>query len=137
MEFTINYWAVLLAGIASIGIGILWYGFLFGSAWVRLMGFSEERMAELKRRGMARMYTVNFLSTLVMAFVLAHFVQLWKPIDIFGAFQLAFWTWLGFIATTMLAPVLWEGKLVRLYILNTSYQLVSLLVMAVILTLWK
>jgi len=137
MEFSINYWAVLAAGIASMGIGMLWYGFLFGNTWMKLAGFSEERMRKLKAQGMGKMYAVSFLSTLVMAFVLAHFAQVWKIVDIFSAFQLAFWTWLGFIATVMLQPVLWEGKSVKLYLFNTLYQLVSLFVAALILVLWR
>lgn len=138
MGFTINYVAVLVAAIASMAIGALWYSpLLFGKLWMALSGVSEGRLAELKSRGMSKMYAANFVAVLVMAYVLAHFVEIWGVSDIAMAGQLAFWTWLGFVATTMLGSVLWEGKPVLLYIIGVSYYLVSLLAMTGILAWWK
>jgi hypothetical protein len=137
MEFTISYLAVLTAGIASMAIGALWYSpFLFGKLWMALSGLSEGRLAELKARGMGKLYAVNLAAALVMAYVLAHFVQVWGVFDVSGVVQLAFWTWLGLIATTLLGSVLWEGKPILLYIINVSYHLVSLFAMTAILAWW-
>ena len=72
-----------------------------------------------------------------MAFVLAHFSNVWGATGVAGAWQLAFWIWLGFIATVMLGSVLWQGKPWKLYILNVAYQLVSLFAMAVVVVMWK
>ena len=52
------------------------------------------------------------------------------------AVLLAFWLWLGFFATTQLGMVMWEGKPVKLYIINTLHHLVSLVVMSAILAVW-
>ena len=86
---------------------------------------------------MGKIYIAAFLGALVMAYVLAHFVAFWGIEGVGGAWQIAFWTWLGFIATTMLGSVLWEGKSFKLYALNVFYYLVSLFVMALILTFWQ
>lgn len=138
MEFTVNYFAVLVAAVANMAIGALWYSpLLFGKLWMTFSGLSEGRLAELKARGMGRLYGVNSIAALVMAFVLAHFVEIWGVFDMAGAAELAFWTWLGFIATIMLGSVLWEGKPILLYIINISYYLVSLFVMTGILAWWK
>lgn len=135
---TINYWAVLVAGIASMVVGSLWYSpLLFGNAWMRLSGLSAERLAELKAKGMGKTYALGFLTSLIMAYVLAHFVGIWDASGVAGAFQLAFWIWLGFIATKSLGSVLWEGKPYRLYFLNISHDLISIFVMALILTFWR
>jgi hypothetical protein len=136
MEFDINYWAVLASAVASMALGFLWYGPLFGKTWISLMGFTEEKIAEAKAKGMTRAYLMSFVGALVTAYVLRHFVQVWKVGDAIGAFQLAFWVWLGFVATTMLATVLWEGKPIKLYILNIGYHLVSLYLMTIILAFW-
>ena len=137
MQIYVNYWAVLVAALASTALGMLWYSkLLFGKAWMREMGFTNESMERAKARGMHKLYAAAFAGSLVMAYVLAHFVFVWAATDFVGAFQLAFWTWLGFVATVMLGGVLWEGKSMKLYVLNALYQLASLYVMALILAYW-
>ena len=137
MEFSVNYLAVLVAGIASMVFGMIWYApAVFGKNWMAWSGLTEQKMAELKARGMGKFYFIAFLGSLVMAYVLAHFVQVWNAAGIGGAWKLAFWVWLGFVATVMLGPVLWEGKSVKLYFLNAIYQLLNIFVMALILVYW-
>jgi len=137
MIFDVNFLAVLVAAIAGIAIGAFWYSPAgFGKIWMKESGFSEESLDEAKKKGMAKSFILGFVASLVMAYVLAYFVQIGGAGDIAGALQLGFWLWLGFIATIMLNGVLWEGKSWKLYILNIAHQLVSLLVMAIILVLW-
>ncbi len=133
----INYWAVLVGAVAYMLIGMLWYGFLFMKQWMKLMGFTEKDKKKAKKKGMAKYYLVAFIAALIMSYVLAHFVDYVGAVDLLGALKAAFWIWLGFIAAIMINSVLWEGRPVKLYLINISYQLVSLIVMAVILVLWK
>ncbi len=132
----VNYLAVLVAALASMVIGFLWYSpVLFGKPWTKLMGWSEKQMKE-KSSQMGPAYLIMLVSSLVMAYVLAHLVsylgvKVWQD-----ALMLAFWTWLGFIATTGLSSVLWEGKPVKLYLINVGYSLADLIAMAMILTYW-
>lgn len=138
MYISINYFAVVAAAISQMVLGFLWYGPVFGKQWMALSGHSQEKMKQqMKDKSMASLYATAFIGSLVMAYVLAHFAAVWGAMDVMGAFQLAFWTWLGFIATVLLGSVLWEGKPVTLYVLNAAYQLVSLVVMAVIIALWR
>ena len=132
----INYVAVLAAAIASIVLGFLWYGPLFGKQWIALMNFDKKKMSEMKNKGMGKIYTIMIVGTLATSFVLAHFVDYLDATNIAGALQAAFWIWLGFVATVILGSVLWEGKPWKLYFLNAAYWLVNLAVMAAILALW-
>ena len=132
----INYFAVLGASVASIVLGFLWYGPLFGKQWLQLMKFDKKKMSGMKNKGMGKTYAVMIVGTLVTSYVLAHFVDYLDATAIAGALQAAFWIWLGFVATVMLGTVLWEGKSWRLYFLNAAYWLVNLAVMAVILAVW-
>lgn len=136
-EVSINYLAVLVAAIASMVIGGVWYSpMVFGKLWMKLSGLDEKALEEGKKKGMAKMYAVAFLGTLVMSYVLAHFVDYAGATDLVSGLQLGFWVWLGFIATVLLGSVLWEGKSVKLYLLNNAHYVVSLLVMSVILAMW-
>ncbi len=81
-------------------------------------------------------YSLGFLSQFVMATVLAHISGFVLVIYVSEALQLAFWLWLGFLATTMLGTVLWEMKSPKFYAINAGYWLVVLMLMSVILTVW-
>lgn len=132
----INYWAVLVSGIASFVLGGLWYGPIFGKLWIKLSNWSEKDMEAAKKKGMALPYFMTFLASLLTAFVMAHFVYYTKAITWQNGMQTGFWIWLGFVATSTLGGVLWEGKSVRLYCLNNAYELAKFMMIGVILAVW-
>ena len=137
----INFAAVFVCGVVSMIIGFLWYGPLFGKQWAALMNFDMEKMMATKGKGMGKLYTITFVGSLVMAFVMAHsmiFASAYLHIDgIAAGLQGGFWNWLGFVAPVTLGTVLWDGKPWKLWILNNGYWLVLLLADGVILSLWK
>lgn len=136
----VNYLAILACVVASMVIGFLWYGPLFGKQWIALMGMTPEKMKAAQAKGMTVQYSLMALASLVMAFVLQHSI-------VFGASYLqisglnaglqgAFWSWLGFVLPPTIGSVLWEGKPWTLWFINVGYYLVSLLVMGAILSTW-
>ena len=137
-EVSINYLAVLVSAIVSMVIGALWYSpILFGKLWMRLSGMSENKLKEVKAKGMTKSYVIAFIVTLVMSYVLAHFVDYTEATTFALGMQTGFWIWLGFFATTMLGMVLWEGKSVKFYLLNIIHYLVVLLVIGGMLAMWR
>ena len=54
-----------------------------------------------------------------------------------GGIETAFWLWLGFIATTQLATVLFEQRPLGLYLINVSYQLAGCALAGGILAVWR
>jgi len=137
MEFDVNYLAVLVAGVASTVIGMIWYApSVFGKQWAELSGISAKQQEEAMKKGMAKMMVLALVAQLVMALVLSQIAQAFAVTDVASALQLGFWTWLGFVATTTLSGVLWEGKKPMLWVLNNSYWLLSILVISLIVGLW-
>ena len=130
----VNLISVLVASVASFFIGFLWYGPLFGKEWRRLMKFSVKDMKKMKMTPRNAM-VLGFTSTLVMVYVLALFIEVANPSTLLEGVMISFWIWLGFIATNTLGTVLWEDKPLSLYFLNNCYNLVNLLVAALILML--
>jgi len=134
---SINYWAVLVAAVANMIIGSLWYGPLFGKLWMRLQGWNptpEEMKAKMSAK---KAMLGGLVAALLTAYVLAHFVELLGIFSAGAAWQLAFWVWLGFVATVQVGSYLWENKPFKLFALNAANTLVSLYVMALILALWQ
>lgn len=135
----INYLAIILCAVASMVIGFLWYGPIFGKQWMKLVGMTKEKM-EAAKGGMPKTYGVMFVSSLVMAYALAHFIWYAAPgsVTLLIGVKTALWGWVGFVATTTLSRFLFspEKKPMTLYYIDTGYYLVTLVVMGGILALW-
>lgn len=134
MMIDVNLLAVLIAAVAAMAIGFVWYSpkLGFGKMWMALNGMSPDTPAP---EGQSKLMVAGLLAQVVMAYVLAHFIALTGATDLGNATELAFWVWLGFVATIQLGSVLWDQKPVKLWILNSAYWLVTLVVMAGILVL--
>ena len=140
-EVPINYLAVIATTVVSMVFGFLWYGPLFGKQWMALSGISQDTINASKSRGMGKMYAIAAAGSLVMSYVLAHalvFASAYLNVQgVQAGLATGFWNWLGFVAPVTLGGVLWEGKPWKLWTLNNGYQLCSLLLMGVILSVWK
>ncbi len=133
----LNYLAILVSVVSSFILGALWYSpLLFGKPWMKMMGFTQQHMEEAKKKGMAKLYIGNFIATLIMVYILSHFVDYAQAKTITDGLQLGLWVWLGFIVTLQFGSILWEGKPFKLFLINTSYRLVELLIVASILSAW-
>lgn len=134
-QVPINYFAVLLCGISNMAIGFLWYGPLFGKEWMSLVGFTPEKMAKAKN-SMSQTYAAMFISSLVMAYVLAHFVWYAAPgsLTLFISIKTALWAWIGFVGPVSMTKFLFspERKPIKLLFIETAYHLASLIMMGVI-----
>ena len=133
----INYLAVIVAAVVHFIIGGLWYGLVFGNQFIHLIGWSQEKLAQVANQSHGQEYLIAFVSSLVLVFILAHFVQYTKAKTAVDGLQTAFWLWLGFIVTTQLSTVVFEERRLGLYLLNIGYQFVGTAVAGIILALWK
>ncbi len=99
---------------------------------MRMTNITPE-MAERGKKRMPLMALIGLLAAMLVAWVMSYVGVLLGVYDWFGAIELGFWCWLGFVAPTMLGIVLWEQKPFRLYLINSLYWLASFIVMALIL----
>jgi hypothetical protein len=131
-----NWLLVIGAAVSSMILGVLWYSpVLFGKEWMALMKIKKDDI-EKNKKGMTKTYVLSMIAAFIMAFVLKQFIDLFYVVNFYDAIQLGFWIWLGFVATTMIASVLYEKKPWSLFIINSGYQLASILLMSVILSYW-
>ncbi len=131
----INYLAVLVSGILSMIVGSLWYGPLFGKAWMKEEGFTEADLT--KDFNPAKTYGLAFVGALVAIYVLARVMGYIGAATIVEGLRTAFLCWLGFVAATKMTNYLFERKTVKLFLINSIYHLVNLLIASVILSVWK
>lgn len=136
IQANVNYLAILISGVFMMVLGYLWYGPLFGKPWMKLMGITKTSM-QGKGSEMVKNYGLMFVSALVLSYVFAYILAVFQINSILLAITAAFWTWLGFIATTMLGGVLWTKKPLKLYAIEAGYYLVGMAIIGVLLVLWK
>ena len=115
---SLNWLAILVAAVASMVLGFIWYSpLLFAKAWTREMGS----------------LFASFLSAFTLALVL-HGMQ---AQSLHFGLMASFHIWLGFVATVQFTGALFAKQTMKLFAINTGYQLVCYLAMGAILVLWK
>lgn len=114
----VNYLAVLISAVLAMVVGYFWYG--------------------RKMTATPKTYTIMFISSLVMAYVLAHFIWYAAPgsLTLFISIKTAVWAWLGFVATVSFSRWLFsDEKSWQPMAVESGYYLVSLVVMGVVFAL--
>lgn len=130
----LNYLAILVAGLLSMVLGSVWYSpLLFGNIWMRGMKMKE---SEMKKDKMMMSYGIGFLLSLLMIYILAHYVSYMEASLPSEGAEVAFWLWLGFVVPVSAGTVLWEGKPFSLFAINVGFYLVNMLMAAIILAVW-
>ncbi len=134
----VNYVAVILAAIASMAVGFVWYGPLFGKQWMKEKGFTKENMEKAKKE-MGKWYALTAILAIISAYVLAHVMALSKKFYGYPMLQTgltsAFWMWLGFVMPVQTTASIFGGRNWKLLGIDTGHNLASLLVMGVVIGL--
>jgi hypothetical protein len=124
----VNWLAIIIAAIANMVIGTLWYGtWAFGKSWVKLSGHN---MGEGIAAG--PLYALTAVAALVQAIAMSWFVgQTGAHSGAAGAI-VGLYVGLGFVATAMFAEVLFAGRHPRLYAIIAGYSVVAAIVQGAI-----
>jgi hypothetical protein len=134
-EVTINYLAVLIAGIIAMPIGAVWYGPLFGKQWMKEHGFTAE---ELKKNfNPAKIYSIAAVSHIIIAYTLARLMGYLDAYSVSGFLHVAFFSWLGFLFLPMFINSLFARKTLKLLFIESLYFLVYFLVAAFLISIWR
>jgi hypothetical protein len=140
MEFLgVNLWSVLVAAVATMVVGFLWYSpILFARPWMVAMGYDPEDKAKIAemQKGAGPLYGIAMLASLLAAFVLGKVLDGLTINSALYGLKVAFAVWLGFVATVQLTDTLFGKKPIKLFLINTGYQLVCYLAMGAIVGAW-
>jgi hypothetical protein len=140
---SINWLAVLVAGISAFVLGGVWYSpMLFGKAWMSENKFSED---DVKKGNSTKIFGWGFILSLIMAANLAMFLAD-TPAECTGncaqKTDIVWGTIAGFLAgiwgfASIAIAALFEQKSARYIFINGGYALLALTLMGAIIGVWR
>jgi hypothetical protein len=126
----INLMRVVVAAVANMIIGAVWYSpSVFGKKWMKLVGKKQQDL----QKGASTAYLGSAISALIVAFVLAYFINFSGAENVTDGALLGVLAWLGFVVTSSLYKLLFQGSSKDLYVLDNGYQLLAYAAMGAIL----
>ena len=129
-----NYAAVVVSAVAYWILGALWYGVLFGKAWMALEHISMEQASSMNP---VMPYIVTFVLNVVIALVLAQ-ICIWRNANTAarGA-AVGVLLWIGFVGPITYTTYMYEMRPKELFAINEVFSLAGLCLMGAILGAWK
>ena len=140
---SVNWLAVLVAGISSFVVGGIWYSpNLFGKAWMKANNLSEE---QIKHGNKGKIFGWTLIFSLLMAANLGMFLADTPgdcPADCGQKTDIAWGATAGFLAgvwtfCAIAIHSLFELKSWRLILINGFYSVVALTLMGAIIGAWR
>lgn len=136
----INYWAVVVCGVAAMGLGALWYGPMFGKKWLEIVGTTAQDTAarEAMMQRTKYLYLIQFILVLFQVWVLAYYIKGWTEVS---ALQNALWLWAAFVMPTVATTSMWNNDTPRIswmrFSIQAGYQFMVFVIFALILGYWQ
>ena len=134
---SLNYLAIIVGVIINQVLGAAWYR-TWGKPWMAAAGITSEDIEAMK--GTAQQWSpfvVAIASSLVFTFVLALLIQGMDADGVDDGLLLGLLVAVGFIATSYATTYSFEGRSLRLFLINIGYPLVSYAVIGILLAAWQ
>lgn len=126
----LNYFAIILATVAYLLLGILWYSpIAFGK---RSIKYDDAERYDKQPTSLFGAY----LGELVLSFIIAHGLAFFIALvggGIYNGLILALFIWICFVATINFSAVLWSRKSAKNFCVHSGFSLVGFLLMGIIL----
>ena len=135
----VNLWSVLGSAVAAMVIGFIWYSpLLFAKPWMLAMGYDpadKARIAAMQKSAGPK-YAISFVASLLGAFLLGKIIYHLAISTALYGMKVGFAVWLAFVMTVQLTDKLFTDRPMKLFLINTGYQLACYLAMGAILGRW-
>lgn len=126
---SVNFLGVIAAAVSYFVVGGIWYSpLLFSKAWVKENGFTEE---DINKRNKGAIFGGSFVLSLIISFCMA--VWLGYPRTASGGMIVGAVIGIGFVSTALGIVYLFEGKSIRLFLINAGYNAIAFIVAGTIL----
>lgn len=128
---SINWLSIVIAAISTFLVGGIWYGPIFGRAWMAEFGFTE---GDLAKRSIPKTFAGSLLLALFAAIILELFIGDEATL-IFGAMA-GFFAGVGWVGAFLGILYLFEMRSMKAFLINAGYCTIALTLMGAILGVW-
>jgi Protein of unknown function (DUF1761) len=132
---SLNWLAVIVAGVLYFVLGALWYSpLLFASPFMRFRGMTRE---QLQSEGNPAEYLITLVNSLIVAVVMGVLARLLGSTTLVDGLGLGLLCAVGFALTTSLTFTIFSGPHKGLWVIYAGYKLVGFVVVGLLITLWR
>jgi surface polysaccharide O-acyltransferase-like enzyme len=129
-----NYLAVIVAAIAYWLLGAIWYGVVFGEAWMALEHITAEQARSMNP---VLPYVITLALNVLIAYALAQ-ICIWRNANTLGrGASVGVLLWIGFVGPVTFTTYMYEMRPKELYAINQFFPLAGFVLMGAILGGWK
>lgn len=133
LELTgLNWLAILVATVAGFALGAIWYGPIFGEAWLSALGKTADQI-----QPSATPFVISFFTALITAVVLAMFISALDISTLGGGVSIGLLVGIGFIATAMASDAAFGDTGLKLWLIQSGYRVLYSVLMGAILAVWR
>jgi hypothetical protein len=125
----INYLAVILAALSAFFLGFFWYTIIFAKPWQQLIGMKSQG-GKVETPNLGRLLIGSLILEIIMAFNLAAFIG--NEADWLFGLGAGLATGLGWVSLAFGVNYMFEGKSLKLWLINAGYNTVIFSVMGLI-----
>ncbi len=113
----INWLSIGVATVVGFFVvGGIWYGPLFGQAWMQEQGFTEESLAD---RNAAKIFGLSLVLAFIAVLILDMFIG--ANADLAFGMLAGFFAGFGWVATLLGVIYLFEARSLKAYLINAGY----------------
>ena len=123
----LDWLAILIATIAAFLLGGLWYGPLFGNAWLAALGKSPDDLDPSPAP-----FIISFFAAFLTCTVLAGLMAALGIGNVAGGALFGILTGIGFIATAMASDAAFCGWGMKLFLIQAGYRVTCAVLMGAI-----
>ena len=134
---SLNYLAIIVGIIFNQVFGAAWYS-AWSKPWMAEVGLTQEDMEAMK--GTARQwcpYVIAVVSAFVFTFVLALLIQGMGAENVVDGLILGLLASVGFILTSYATTYSFEGRSLKLFLINSGYPVISYALIGILLAAWQ
>jgi len=127
----LNWWAILVATAAAFALGYVWYGPVFGKAWLAALGKTEDEIQPSPTP-----FVVSFIAALATCIVVAALMGGLGLTGIGNGAVLGLLTGVAFIAASMASDTAFCGWGWKLWAIQAGYRVAYSIIMGAIIGVW-
>lgn len=137
-DFSISILPLIVLSLVNFLLSWIWYSpLLFAKPWMKALGINEKHeMSEQDKKQMPFLFILGLVSSILFVYVLMILIRTLKITTIQSGMLLGFIVLIGFVITHSL-NTLWEGRKVKVKIINNGLFMLTYTIFGGLLAIWK